>query len=136
MINRYQLPDKRASSPVCACALPTAHVVRCVRRLLVVCRLSMSMCLASSSQASTCVVSGRKQASSRRPHNRVDRAGTLLAFQPPFRPATPVMYSATATKRCALLSITREALGEVLAAHPSDASVIRKAMEHAAKVFP
>jgi len=78
--------------------------------------------------------SKRKQ-SSRVPQGRIDRTGSLIAFQPPFASPTPLKYTVRATQRSTLLSISPAGLRAVLDAHPYDAPTYAKAMAHAAKVL-
>ena len=76
----------------------------------------------------------RKQ-STRVPQGLIDRAGSLFAFQPPFRTQLPIKYTVKAHTRSTLLSIPARELGDVLEQHQYDAPVFMRAMQHAEKTL-
>ena len=67
----------------------------------------------------------------RAPQGRVEKKGTLIGFQSPFGPPKPHSYSVRAYTRSTFLSISRDALAEVIRKHPGDAIVFMQAMQHA-----
>ena len=78
--------------------------------------------------------SQRKQ-STRVPQGRVDRAGTLIGFTPPFGPPKAIRYSVRAYSRSTFYSISRDDFREVLSLRQTDAPIFMKAIEHANKVL-
>jgi hypothetical protein len=72
----------------------------------------------------------RKQ-STRVPQGLIDRVGSLIGFQAPFKPQQPVIYTCRAFSRCKVLSLTRRQFADVLERHQYDAPVFMKAMDHA-----
>ena len=75
-----------------------------------------------------------RRQSTRVPQGRVDRAGTLIGFAPPFAPAEPLRYSVRACSRATFYSISRDDFREVLTARPTDAPLFMKAVVHANKI--
>ena len=67
------------------------------------------------------------------PTGRLDRPGTLIGWQPPYKPRHPERYTARAMTYSQLLSISRDMMREVLERHPEDAPVFRAAAERAAQ---
>jgi len=78
----------------------------------------------------------KKDLSKRKSHmdsvrGRTDKMGTLIGFQDVFKKMEPLMYTATATVRTSLLSITRGQLKDLLTTYADDKDLFEKAIEFA-----
>jgi len=86
-------------------------------------------------KAAEAMMAKTRRSSTRVPQGRVERAGSLVGFQPPFGPAQPLQYTVRAYSRSTFFSITRQAMAEVIRLHPNDALIFMRAMQHADKTL-
>jgi len=83
----------------------------------------------------TIKAAGKQRTSARIPQGRVERTGSLIGWGPPHGLARPLAYSARAGRDSSLLSIDRRELAKILDAHPLEASIFKRASEHAAQIL-
>ena len=79
--------------------------------------------------------SGGHRTSQRVPQGRIERMGSLIGWGPPNGIGVPLAYTANGGRDSSLLSISRTALGALLDAHPLEASIFKRASDHAAKLI-
>jgi CRP-like cAMP-binding protein len=78
---------------------------------------------------------GAQRTSQRIPQGRVEKMGSLVGWGPPHGEARPLAYNAIAFRDTHLLSITRGKLAKVLDAHPMEATIFKRASDHAARLI-